>query len=133
MHGTWTGDCFTYDNIHVSMLFSQIIPPSPLLGSIISRYSFHSLKKSNSDIKRKTKGPGRESQNDKDQQLFNKQKPDTGRAPKEEGAAQTEVSGEDTGLVQGTRGNPGSHLTLRGLPGPITGPSWGPLTAPPAE
>ena len=23
--------CFTYDNIHVSMLFSQIIPPSPSL------------------------------------------------------------------------------------------------------
>ena len=23
------GICFTYDNIHVSMLFSQIIPPSP--------------------------------------------------------------------------------------------------------
>ena len=29
MHPTWTGVCFTLDNIHVSMLFSQIIPPSP--------------------------------------------------------------------------------------------------------
>ena len=31
MHRTWTGDLFiiTYDNIHVSVLFSQIIPPSP--------------------------------------------------------------------------------------------------------
>ena len=29
MHQTWTGDLFTYENIHVSMLFSQIIPPSP--------------------------------------------------------------------------------------------------------
>ena len=28
MHPTWAG-CFTLDNIHVSMLFSQIIPPSP--------------------------------------------------------------------------------------------------------
>ena len=25
----WLATCFTYDNIHVSMLFSQIIPPSP--------------------------------------------------------------------------------------------------------
>ena len=29
MYGTWTGDLFTYDNIHVSMLFSQIISPLP--------------------------------------------------------------------------------------------------------
>ena len=29
MHPTWAGDCFTLDNIHVSMLFSQNIPPSP--------------------------------------------------------------------------------------------------------
>ena len=29
MHQTWTGDSFTYDNIHVSMPFSQTIPPSP--------------------------------------------------------------------------------------------------------
>ena len=29
MHPTCTGDLFTIDNIHVSMLFSQIIPPSP--------------------------------------------------------------------------------------------------------
>ena len=29
VHWTWTGDLFTYGNIHVSMLFSQIIPPSP--------------------------------------------------------------------------------------------------------
>ena len=28
MHQTWTGTYCTYDNIHVSMLFSQIIPPS---------------------------------------------------------------------------------------------------------
>ena len=55
MHQTWTGDLSQYDNIHVSMLFSQIIPPSPLLGSFISRYSFHSLKKSNNDIKKKKK------------------------------------------------------------------------------
>ena len=31
MHWTWTGHLFHYDNIHVSMLFSQIIPPSPFL------------------------------------------------------------------------------------------------------
>ena len=29
MHWTWTAICFTYDNIHVSMLFSQIILSSP--------------------------------------------------------------------------------------------------------
>ena len=29
MHGTWTAIRFTYDNIHVSMPFSQIIPLSP--------------------------------------------------------------------------------------------------------
>ena len=29
IHQTWTGDLFTYGNIHVSVLFSQIIPPSP--------------------------------------------------------------------------------------------------------
>ena len=29
MHPTWAGDLFTVDYIHVSMLFSQIIPPSP--------------------------------------------------------------------------------------------------------
>ena len=30
MHQTWTGEIhFTYDNIHVSMPFSQTIPPSP--------------------------------------------------------------------------------------------------------
>ena len=26
---TKASPCFTYDNIHVSMVFSQIIPPSP--------------------------------------------------------------------------------------------------------
>ena len=31
MHQTWTGTYCTYDNIHVSILFSQIIPPSPSL------------------------------------------------------------------------------------------------------
>ena len=29
MHRTWTGDLFHIYNIHVSMLFSQIIPPLP--------------------------------------------------------------------------------------------------------
>ena len=29
MHWTWIGDHFTYGNIHVSVLFSQIIPPLP--------------------------------------------------------------------------------------------------------
>ena len=29
MPPTWAGDLFQLDNIHVSMLFSQIIPPSP--------------------------------------------------------------------------------------------------------
>ena len=29
MHWTWSGDLFHICNIHVSMLFSQIIPPSP--------------------------------------------------------------------------------------------------------
>ena len=29
MHRTWTGACFIYDIIHVSMPFSKIIPPSP--------------------------------------------------------------------------------------------------------
>ena len=29
MHPTWTGDLFSHLIIHVSMLFSQIIPPSP--------------------------------------------------------------------------------------------------------
>ena len=29
MHPTWAGDLFTLDNIHVSMLFSWNIPPSP--------------------------------------------------------------------------------------------------------
>ena len=29
MHRTWTGDLFTCDNLHVSMPFSHIIPPSP--------------------------------------------------------------------------------------------------------
>ena len=29
MHQTWTGDLFRIGNIQVSMLFSQIIPPSP--------------------------------------------------------------------------------------------------------
>ena len=29
MHQTWTGDCFTYDNLHVSMPFPHIIPPLP--------------------------------------------------------------------------------------------------------
>ena len=29
MHPTWAGDRFTLDNIYVSMLFSQNIPPSP--------------------------------------------------------------------------------------------------------
>ena len=29
MHQTRTGDSFTYDNLHVSMPFSHIIPPSP--------------------------------------------------------------------------------------------------------
>ena len=29
LHPSWAAICFTIDNIHVSMLFSQIIPPSP--------------------------------------------------------------------------------------------------------
>ena len=29
MHRTWTGDLFQYGNTHVSVLFSQIIPPLP--------------------------------------------------------------------------------------------------------
>ena len=29
VHQPWLAICFTIDNIHVSMLFSQIIPPSP--------------------------------------------------------------------------------------------------------
>ena len=31
MRRTWTGHLFSYGNIHVSMLFSQIIPPLPSL------------------------------------------------------------------------------------------------------
>ena len=29
MHRTWTGDLFQFDNLHVSMPFSHIIPPLP--------------------------------------------------------------------------------------------------------
>ena len=29
LYQIWTGDCFIYDIIHVSMPFSKIIPPSP--------------------------------------------------------------------------------------------------------
>ena len=55
MHQPGLAICFTYDNLHVSMLFSQIIPPSPspteskrlfytsvsLLLSCIQGYRYH--------------------------------------------------------------------------------------------
>ena len=51
--------CFTYDNIHVSMLFSQIIPPSPspteskkTLYVPISQISFSQIAKIWSEIDR---------------------------------------------------------------------------------
>ena len=58
MHQTWTGAHFTYDIIHISMPFSQVIPPSPcpteskrlfytsvsLLLSRIQGYCYHLCK-----------------------------------------------------------------------------------------